>query len=444
MNNPIPIRLVAVILCISFLFPAFACADTLGPARSYDELLELAGSASDGDVLLISGELSAPGDVPLVTNVSLSIRSSQEGRASISSLCLLDADIGFADIDLVDTLRIEGTSNVHIQSGVSVRGANAQPGLVFSGNGSLLLDRGSDVTGGSENAGICIAHQGGDFYSDIAGTVHGGDGNVGGAGVEISPLTASGALMISGSISGGDGSSYGGNALNLYGLSGNAYVTVDGAISGGSGHVGGNGMQLVLATDNTVVGISGEIDGGQGEEFGGDALMLMSLNGSATVNLTGALKGGDATGENAHPGTSLLMVGDTTAAHARVNGCLLEDGKALLMPAQQAQIDVTPLPELTPSAADIGPLETPAPLEPAPGEPSDAPADERDPDAREDDAINPDGEDGGDTLGDDDAVDESSAADIHTPAGPAPEKDVDPTEEAAAPVQTDADSAQEE
>ena len=361
MNNPIPIRLMAVILCISFLLPAGALASTLGPASSYDELLALTASASDGDVLLISGELSALGGAPLSTSASLSIRSSQAGRASIRSLCLLNANIGFEDIDLLDTLRVEGTSNVHIQSGVTVRGAQAQPGLVFCGNGSLLLERGSSVTGGSGHAGISIAHNGGDFYSDIAGTVHGGDGDIGGAGLEISPLTASGAMMISGSISGGDGDAYGGNALNLYGLSGNAYVTVDGAIHGGSGHVGGNGMQLVLATDNAVVGVSGEIDGGQGEEFGGDALMLMSLEGSASVNLTGVLKGGDATGENARPGTSLLMVGDMTASHARVNGCLLEEGKALFMPAQPAQPEVTPLPGLTPSAANIGALVTPIP-----------------------------------------------------------------------------------
>lgn len=363
MNNPIPIRLFAVFLCISLLFPSCALAGTLGPARSYDELLELAGSASDGDVLLVSGELSALGGAPLSTHASLCIRSSQEGRASIRSLCLLDANIDFEDIDLLDTLRIEGTSNVQILSGVAVSGAQTQPGLIFSGNGSLLLERNSSVTGGSGHAGVSIAHRGGDFYSDIAGTVHGGDGEVGGAGVEISPLTASGALMISGSITGGDGSAYGGNALNLYGLSGNAFVTVDGSIQGGSGHVGGNGIQLVLATDNAVVGVSGAIDGGQGEEFGGDALMLMSLEGSSTVNLTGALKGGDAIGENAHPGTSLLMVGDTTAAHARVNGCLLEDGRQLSASAHQAQAGATPLPELTPSAANIGALETPAPAD---------------------------------------------------------------------------------
>ena len=65
MNHPIPIRLVTVILCISLFIPACAAANTLGPAGSYDELLALATSASDGDVLLISGELSALGGAPL-------------------------------------------------------------------------------------------------------------------------------------------------------------------------------------------------------------------------------------------------------------------------------------------------------------------------------------------------------------------------------------------
>ena len=324
-----PIRVFALCLCILHLCSLCALAQTLGPASSYDELLTLAGEARDGDVLLVRGELNAVDGAPLVTQGMILIRSADGERAAIHSLRLQDASVDFADIDLLDSLSVEGTSNVYLSSGVTVCGADGQAGLTFTGNGSLLLERGSAVTGGSGSAGVSVSHDGGDFYSDIAGTVRGGDGSVGGAGVEISPLSASGALMISGTISGGNGSDIGGNALNLYGLSGNAFVTVDGSIVGGSGHIGGNGMELISASGNAVVGVDGHIDGGQGEEFGGKALMLMNVEGSASVSLSGQLKGGDAVGQGAQPGTSLLMIGEKTASHTRVVGCQFEDGKQL-------------------------------------------------------------------------------------------------------------------
>ena len=341
-----PIRAIALILCASLLLPAVAQAESLGPARSYDELLSLAASAADGDVILISGEIVAAQDVPLTPACAIRIRSCAEERAIIDALRLRDAFITFDDIDLIDSLIIEGRSVVELTGGVTVSGAEGREGIRFTGSGTLLLDSGSLVVGGSGSAGLSISHENGDFYGHLEGTVRGGNGGTGGVGVEVSPLQQSGALMVSGMISGGDGSSIGGHALNLYGLSGNAFVTLDGALRGGNGHIGGNGVQIVSAADSVVIGVSGQICGGQGEAYGGNALVLMNVGGGASINLTGALLGGDATDAVATPGASLLLVGDTTSSHTFVSGCLFEEGRLLAAQAPVAEPAVTPLPEI--------------------------------------------------------------------------------------------------
>ena len=342
-------RAIALLLCMLLLLPAAVQAQSLGPARSYDELLTLAASAADGDVILVSGEIAAAQGAPLTPASAIRIRSCAEEHAIIDALHLQDAFVTFDDIDLHSSLTIEGSSVVELTGGVTVRGADGHEGIRFIGSGTLLLDSGSLVIGGSGSAGLSISHKSGDFYGHLDGTIRGGSGSIGGVGVEIAPLHQSGALMISGTIAGGDGTSVGGHALNLYDLSGNDFVKLDGMLSGGSGHVGGNGVQIVSAADSVIVGIGGEISGGQGEAFGGNALVLMNVGGGASINLTGALRGGNVTDESAIPGSSLLLVGDTTSSHTAVNGCLLEEGRHIAVQIPSPEPNVTPLPEITSS-----------------------------------------------------------------------------------------------
>lgn len=353
-------RALSLSLLLLMLCPPAAGASTLGPARTYEELLELAASASDGDVLLVSGALDAAGCEPLSVPASVKISSQSGENAVISGLRLRDSKVIFTDITLADSLNVEGTSYIELSRGVSVTGASGVSGLAFDGNGSLLLDRGVSVTGGSDSAGITISHRGGDFYGGIDGTVRGGGGSIGGLGLVVSPLESSGAMMISGAIYGGDGTDVGGHALGLFELSGNAYITVDGVLQGGSGTLGGDGIQLVSAGDQVSVGISGTVTGGQGRSYGGNAMILMNASGSSTIHVSGALGGGDVTGEHAQPGTSLIIAGNSSSSHMQLDNCLMTDGRFLApTPEPTPEPLITPLPEITSSVIDIEALATP-------------------------------------------------------------------------------------
>ncbi|MGN0996986.1 MAG: hypothetical protein ACI4PG_08745 [Candidatus Ventricola sp.] len=367
---------------IGFVYVPGACAATLGPAASYEALCELLASAQDGDVILISGELSADGQPPLASAASVRISSADGQSAAIRGLRLRDASIAFDHIHLTDTLSIDGQSNILLGNAVTVSGGDAQSGVSFSGSGTLIVERGCIVEGGREGDGIAIRHSGGDFYGSIEGTVSGGSGSIGGTGVVISPLSEAGAVMITGSIQGGKGTSLGGHALNLYDLSGNAFVTVDGTLQGGEGSVGGDGIQLISADDNVNVGISGAVKGGAGEAFGGAALILMNAGGSASFHLTGSFSGGDALDSSAQPGASLQLVGDSATARTRIGDCILEDGRPFAgepSPELAVMPVITPLPEITSSIEDVDPLVTPTPApsdvpEPTPEAPADTPA----------------------------------------------------------------------
>ena len=354
-------------VCLIFLVSPAAQAATLGPATSYAQLLELADAAGSGDVILVSGELSAKGQPPLSTQAFLHITSSAGTTATLLGMQLLNASVAFSSIDLADSLAITGTSHVELSGGVTVRGADGQSAVSFDGNGSLLLYPGSTVKGGKNGEGVVIRHRGGDFYAGIEGTIHGGSGHTGGSGLTVSPLTDTGTLMISGSIHGGSGTAMGGHALNLYDLSGNAFITVAGSIQGGDGPVGGDGIQLVATRDNVNVGIQGTVSGGCGEDFGGDALILMNIGGASSVSLAGSLTGGDVTLSGAQPGVSLLVVGDSTSAHTHLGNCILQDGRDLAAfyatpaPTSTPEPSVTPLPEITSSVEDTAVLATPTP-----------------------------------------------------------------------------------
>lgn len=73
----------ALFLLILLLCPLAAQAGTLGPALSYNELLALVRQARDGDVLLVSGDLSAT-DEALVTPALLEITG--DGKATLRHL----------------------------------------------------------------------------------------------------------------------------------------------------------------------------------------------------------------------------------------------------------------------------------------------------------------------------------------------------------------------
>ena len=264
-------------ICLILLMTPTASAATLGPATDYDELLALCEQAGQGDVILVSGELTAADRDALV--IQSPLRISSEDDAVLRGIRLHDSTVSFTNIQLLDTLTITGTSHVELGRGVSVEGAAGSSGISFSGSGELLIDPDCTITGGSGSAGVSIQHQGGEFYAGIDGVLRGGSGQTGGTGLLVSSLTDGGTMMISGRIHGGNGTAMGGNALNLYDLSGNAFITITGRLKGGEGSIGGDGAQIVSAVDNVSIGIDGQITGGQGESYGGDALMLMNIGG---------------------------------------------------------------------------------------------------------------------------------------------------------------------
>lgn len=357
---------------------ASGLAAELGPASTYDELREYIAAAKNGDVIVVSGELSVDTSIPLSSGSNVKITSSKGESAVIRGLRLHDASLTLSNIHLEDSLIVDGTSHIQLASNVSISGSAGQSGLAFSGSGTLIIDRGCEIIGGSESVGVSISHHDGEFYASIEGTIQGGSGQTGGAGVVITPLSASGAVMISGTIKGGDGSLHGGHALNLYDLSGNAFVTVDGNLQGGKGIIGGDGIQLVAARDSVSVGIGGRVKGGRGETYGGDALILMNAEGASSFHLSGTFSGGDAAGVSAQPGTSLQLVGDSASSRARVEDCILEDGKKLSANQQPAAApdsqNVTPLPEITSSADNAEPPPTPTQIPTSEPKPTPAPS----------------------------------------------------------------------
>ena len=344
-------RLWTFVLCLLLIcmqvLPAFA--DTLGPAETIDDLRAMLEEAQDGDTLLLSGDIAMDSGSPLTSAASIRLASQDGETAVLCSVHLRDISAAFSNIHFVDSLAVSGTSTVHLDRSVRVRGANGQSALSFSGNGTLIIDPGCVIEGSEGGSGISIHHTGGEFYGSIEGRVSGGDGSTGGTGVVISPLSDSGALLISGDIQGGSGVTLGGHALDLYDLSGNAFITIDGNLNGGSGFIGGDGIQLISAGDTVSVGVSASVKGGAGQSHGGSALILMNAGDSSTFNLSGAFAGGDAIGNGAEPGTSLHLVGDDAVVRTRIDNCILEDGR-YLSATPKPEIILTPEPTTTPTA----------------------------------------------------------------------------------------------
>ena len=343
-------RALVLFLLTVLLCPALASAGTLGPALNYEELLDMVRRAKDGDILLVSGEMTATEEA--ISSPAL-LQISGDGRAVLHRLHISDSSVILSDVELRDSLTISGISNVELRA-VRVEGAPGQSGLSLVGGGTLLIDGDCEITGGEGATGVSVSQRGGDLYVSVEGSIRGGEG--GGSGMEVSPLSEYGTMMLAGTIRGGNDAMMGGTGLNLFGLSGNAFITVAGSVRGGRGAAGGAGMQVVSIGDTVSIGVNGEIRGGSGDEYGGNALIVMDAAGAAAVNLSGMLIGGDASAQTGEPGQSLLVIGDSVA-HTRVANCLLQDGENTFIYNKA----ITPLPEITSSVDAVEPLATPSP-----------------------------------------------------------------------------------
>ena len=343
-------RALVLFLLTVLLCPALASAGTLGPALNYEELLDMVRRAKDGDILLVSGEMTATEEA--ISSPAL-LQISGDGRAVLHRLHISDSSVVLSDVELRDSLTISGISNVELRA-VRVQGAPGQSGLSLVGGGTLLIDGDCEITGGEGATGVSVSQRGGDLYVSVEGSIRGGEG--GGSGMEVSPLSEYGTMMLAGTIRGGNDAMMGGTGLNLFGLSGNAFITVAGSVRGGRGAAGGAGMQVVSIGDTVSIGVNGEIRGGSGDEYGGNALIVMDAAGAAAVNLSGMLIGGDASAQTGEPGQSLLVIGDSVA-HTRVANCLLQDGENTFIYNKA----ITPLPEITSSVDAVEPLATPSP-----------------------------------------------------------------------------------
>lgn len=343
-------RALVLFLLTVLLCPIPASAGTLGPALNYEELLDMVRRAKDGDILLVSGEMTATEEA--ISSPAL-LQISGDGKAILHRLHISDSSVILSDVELRDSLTISGISNVELRA-VRVQGAPGESGLSLVGGGTLLIDGDCEITGGEGATGVSVSQRGGDLYVSVEGSIRGGEG--GGSGMEVSPLSEYGTMMLAGTIRGGSDAMMGGTGLNLFGLSGNAFITVAGSVRGGRGAAGGAGMQVVSIGDTVSIGVNGEIRGGSGDEYGGNALIVMDAAGAAAVNLSGMLIGGDASAQTGEPGQSLLVIGDSVA-HTRVANCLLQDGENTFAYNKA----ITPLPEITSSVNAVEPLVTPSP-----------------------------------------------------------------------------------
>ena len=310
------------------LVPGCLYAKELGPAYTYSELLQLIGNAGRGDTILVSGMIQADETVPLITREDIAICSAPGQKAVISGMHILDSNLSFSDVELIDSLDIHGSSKVMLAENVNVSGGK-DAAIRFKGDGELIITPSCFITATDGANGIKIEHEGGSFYAALEGTVVGGSADIGGAGVIVSPLNKEGVLLIGGNISGGKGTDIGGNAVNLYDIGGNAYISVIGSIQGGIGPVGGNGLQIISPRDTSNIGIIGRVEGGEGDAFGGNAVVVLNAGDRSSIALSGALIGGNSISESSDPGQSLLLVGNGALNHMYSNGCLLEDGQVL-------------------------------------------------------------------------------------------------------------------
>ena len=81
-------RALVLFLLTVLLCPALASAGTLGPALNYEELLDMVRRAKDGDILLVSGEMTATEEAILPRSAA-NLRRRQGRSASAAHQRLL-------------------------------------------------------------------------------------------------------------------------------------------------------------------------------------------------------------------------------------------------------------------------------------------------------------------------------------------------------------------
>ena len=93
-------QFMAFLLCFCINLSLFPVAQgaMLGPATTYEALQKLADQAKEGDVLLVSGDLSADGFAPFSTQVPLSITSFENETATLRNLRLDHAAVYLGDV----------------------------------------------------------------------------------------------------------------------------------------------------------------------------------------------------------------------------------------------------------------------------------------------------------------------------------------------------------
>ena len=150
-------RALVLFLLTVLLCPALASAGTLGPALNYEELLDMVRRAKDGDILLVSGEMTATEEA--ISSPAL-LQISGDGRAVLHRLHISDSSVVLSDVELRDSLTISGISNVELRT-VRVEGAPGQSGLSLVGGGTLLIDGDCEITGGKGATGVSVSQRGG-------------------------------------------------------------------------------------------------------------------------------------------------------------------------------------------------------------------------------------------------------------------------------------------
>ena len=94
-------RALVLFLLTVLLCPALASAGTLGPALNYEELLDMVRRAKDGDILLVSGEMTATEEA--ISSPAL-LQISGDGKAVLHRLHISDSSVILSDVDS-DTFR---------------------------------------------------------------------------------------------------------------------------------------------------------------------------------------------------------------------------------------------------------------------------------------------------------------------------------------------------
>ena len=89
-------RALVLFLLTVLLCPALASAGTLGPALNYEELLDMVRRAKDGDILLVSGEMTATEEA--ISSPAL-LQISGDGKAVLHRLHISDSSVILSDVD---------------------------------------------------------------------------------------------------------------------------------------------------------------------------------------------------------------------------------------------------------------------------------------------------------------------------------------------------------